>query len=100
MKNGDWHTGIYFENGHSNYNTHNESTDGAAVRGDGDATYNGGGIIARFDSASGIYGEAGLRAGSIKNKFGGFSYNGATGGYEDKHLLRRPCGTGQNDRSE
>ena len=66
MKNGDWHTGIYFENGHSNYNTHNESTDGAAVRGDGDATYNGGGIIARFDSASGIYGEAGLRAGSIK----------------------------------
>lgn len=84
VKNGDWHTGIYFENGHSNYNTHNESTDGAAVRGDGDATYNGGGIIARFDSASGIYGEAGLRAGSIKNKFGGFSYNGATGGYEDK----------------
>lgn len=84
VKNGDWHTGIYFENGHSNYNTHNESTDGAAVRGDGDATYNGGGIIARFDSDSGIYGEAGLRAGSIKNKFGGFSYNGAAGGYEDK----------------
>ena len=84
VKNGDWHTGIYFENGHSNYNTHNEGTDGAAVRGDGDAIYNGGGIIARFDSASGIYGEAGLRAGSIKNKFGGFSYNGAAGGYEDK----------------
>ncbi len=84
VKNGDWHTGIYFENGHSNYNTHNEGTDGAAVRGDGDATYNGGGIIARFDSASGVYGEAGLRAGSIKNKFGGFSYNGAAGGYEDK----------------
>ena len=84
VKNGDWHTGIYFENGHSNYNTHNEGTDGAAVRGDGDAIYNGGGIIARFDSDSGIYGEAGLRAGSIKNKFGGFSYNGAAGGYEDK----------------
>lgn len=84
VKNGDWHTGIYFENGHSNYNTHNESTDGAAVRGDGDATYNGGGIVARFDSASGMYGEAGVRAGSIKNKFGGFSYNGAAGGYEDK----------------
>ncbi|MCD8360309.1 MAG: hypothetical protein LUC29_05640 [Acidaminococcaceae bacterium] len=29
VKNGDWHTGIYFENGHSNYNTHNEDTDGA-----------------------------------------------------------------------
>lgn len=84
VKNGDWHTGLYFENGHSNYNTHNESTDGAAVRGDGDATYNGGGIVARFDSASGMYGEAGVRAGSIKNKFGGFSYNGAAGGYEDK----------------
>ena len=84
VKNGDWHTGLYFENGHSNYNTHNESTDGAAVRGDGDATYNGGGIVARLDSASGMYGEAGVRAGSIKNKFGGFSYNGAAGGYEDK----------------
>ena len=84
VKNGDWHTGLYFENGHSNYNTHNESTDGAAVRGDGDATYNGGGIVARFDSASGMYGEAGVRAGSIKNKFGGFSYNGAAGGYEGK----------------
>lgn len=84
VKNGDWHTGLYFENGHSNYSTHNEGTDGAVVRGDGDATYNGGGIVARFDSASGMYGEAGVRAGSIKNKFGGFSYNGAAGGYEDK----------------
>lgn len=84
VKNGDWHTGIYFENGHSNYNTHNESTDGAAVRGDGDATYNGGGIVARYDAHRGIYGEVGLRAGSIKNKFGGFRYNDAAGGYEDK----------------
>lgn len=85
VKNGDWHTGIYFENGHSNYSTHNEGTDGAAVRGDGDATYNGGGIVARYDAHRGIYGEVGLRAGSIKNRFGGFSYNGASGGYEDKN---------------
>ncbi|MFQ9522671.1 MAG: hypothetical protein ACLR2G_03210 [Phascolarctobacterium faecium] len=43
--------GAFFENGHSNYSTHNDGVDGA-VRGDGDATYNGGGILARFDSAA------------------------------------------------
>ena len=83
VDNGVWHLGAFFENGHSNYSTHNDGVDGA-VRGDGDATYNGGGILARFDSASGMYGEASMRAGSIKNKFGGFSYNGGLGSYEDK----------------
>lgn len=83
VDNGVWHLGAFFENGHSNYSTHNDGVDGA-VRGDGDATYNGGGILARFDSASGMYGEASMRAGSIKNKFGGFAYNGGTGSYEDR----------------
>lgn len=82
VDNGVWHLGAFFENGHSNYSTHNDGVDGA-VRGDGDATYNGGGILARFDSAGGMYGEASMRAGSIKNKFGGFAYNGGTGSYED-----------------
>lgn len=80
VDNGVWHLGAFFENGHSNYSTHNDG----AVRGDGDATYNGGGILARFDSAGGMYGEASMRAGSIKNKFGGFAYNGGTGSYEDR----------------
>ena len=83
MDNGVWHWGAFFENGHSNYSTHNDGVDGA-VRGDGDATYNGGGILARFDSASGMYGEASMRAGIIKNKFGGFAYNGGIGSYEDR----------------
>lgn len=83
VDNGVWHWGAFFENGHSNYSTHNDGVDGA-VRGDGDATYNGGGILARFDSASGMYGEASMRAGSIKNKFGGFAYNGGIGSYEDR----------------
>lgn len=83
VDNGVWHWGAFFENGHSNYSTHNDGVDGA-VRGDGDATYNGGGILARFDSAGGMYGEASMRAGSIKNKFGGFAYNGGTGSYEDR----------------
>lgn len=83
VDNGVWHLGAFFENGHSNYSTHNDGVDGA-VRGDGDATYNGGGILARFDSAGGMYGEASMRAGSIKNKFGGFAYNGGTGSYEDR----------------
>ena len=83
VDNGVWHLGAFFENGHSNYSTHNDGVDGA-VRGDGDATYNGGGILARFDSASGMYGEASMRAGSIKNKFGGFAYNGGIGSYEDR----------------
>lgn len=83
VDNGVWHWGAFFENGHSNYSTHNDGVDGA-VRGEGDATYNGGGILARFDSASGMYGEASMRAGSIKNKFGGFAYNGGIGSYEDR----------------
>lgn len=83
VDNGVWHLGAFFENGHSNYSTHNDGVDGA-VRGDGDATYNGGGILERFDSAGGMYGEASMRAGSIKNKFGGFAYNGGTGSYEDR----------------
>ena len=83
VDNGVWHLGAFFENGQSNYSTHNDGVDGA-VRGDGDATYNGGGILARFDSAGGMYGEASMRAGSIKNKFGGFAYNGGTGSYEDR----------------
>lgn len=83
VDNGVWHLGAFFENGHSNYSTHNDGVDGA-VRGDGDATYNGGGILARFDSAGGMYGEASMRAGSIKNKFGGFAYNGGIGSYEDR----------------
>lgn len=83
VDNGVWHWGAFFENGHSNYSTHNDGVDGA-VRGDGDATYNGGGILARFDSAGGMYGEASMRAGSIKNKFGGFAYNGGIGSYEDR----------------
>lgn len=83
VDNGVWHLGAFLENGHSNYSTHNDGVDGA-VRGDGDATYNGGGILARFDSAGGMYGEASMRAGSIKNKFGGFAYNGGTGSYEDR----------------
>ena len=83
VDNGVWHLGAFFENGHSNYSTHNDGVDGA-VRGDGDATYNGGGILARFDSASGMYGEASMRAGIIKNKFGGFAYNGGIGSYEDR----------------
>lgn len=53
VDNGVWHWGAFFENGHSNYSTHNDGVDGA-VRGDGDATYNGGGILARFDSAGGM----------------------------------------------
>ena len=83
VDNGVWHWGAFFENGHSNYSTHNDGVDGA-VRGDGDATYNGGGILARFESAGGMYGEASMRAGSIKNKFGGFAYNGGIGSYEDR----------------
>lgn len=83
VDNGVWHWGAFFENGHSNYSTHNDGVDGA-VRGDGDATYNGGGILARFDSAGGMYGEVSMRAGSIKNKFSGFAYNGGRGSYEDR----------------
>ena len=74
--------GAFFENGDGNYSTHNVVT-GEYIRGDGEAVYNGGGFLLRKDNADGVYTEASLRAGNLKNELRG-AVRGAQGldGYD------------------
>ena len=59
--------GAFFENGDGNYRTYNVNA-GTFMRGDGEAVYNGGGLLVRKDNANGVYTEASLRAGNLKNE--------------------------------
>lgn len=59
--------GAFFENGEGNYRTYND-VNGEFMRGDGEACYNGGGLIVRKDNANGVYAEASLRAGNLQNE--------------------------------
>ena len=59
--------GAFFENGEGNYRTYN-SLNGEIMRGDGEANYNGGGLLIRKDNANGVYTEASLRAGNLQNE--------------------------------
>lgn len=74
--------GAFFENGDGNYSTHNV-VGGEYIRGDGEAVYNGGGFLLRKDNADGVYTEASLRAGNLKNELRG-AVRGAYGldGYD------------------
>ena len=59
--------GAFFENGTGNYRTYN-TVNNDFMRGDGEATYNGGGFLVRKDNANGVYTEASLRAGNLQNE--------------------------------
>ena len=48
--------GVFYENGSGNYRTFNEFNN-EFFRGDGSLVYNGGGIAARYENASGVYTE-------------------------------------------
>jgi autotransporter-associated beta strand protein len=62
--------GGFFEHGQGDYSTYNSFANAASVRGSGDATYNGGGLLAHLkfsETAGGLfYGEASVRAGRIE----------------------------------
>ena len=58
--------GVFYENGSGNYRTYNEFNN-EFFRGDGSLVYNGGGIAARYENASGVYTEGSLRAGMLKS---------------------------------
>jgi outer membrane autotransporter protein len=59
--------GAFFEAGEGNYRTYN-NIDGDFMRGDGEASYSGGGLLVRKDNANGVYAEASVRAGNLKNE--------------------------------
>lgn len=74
--------GIFYENGMGNYSDYNCFNDGY-FRFDGSAVYNGGGILARYVDNNGVYTQADVRTGSIKNelKNGLYDKSGKSYGY-------------------
>ncbi|MDR0716416.1 MAG: autotransporter outer membrane beta-barrel domain-containing protein, partial [Azoarcus sp.] len=62
--------GGFFEHGQGDYSTYNSFANAASVRGAGDATYNGGGLLAHLkfsETERGLfYGEASVRAGRVE----------------------------------
>lgn len=73
----------FFENGTANYRTYNTFLD-EAFRGDGSVVYNGGGIAGRYKYDDGVYAEASVRAGLLKNQMKNVfrDGNGQTYGYK------------------
>ena len=57
----------FFENGTANYRVYNNFMD-EAFRGNGSIVYNGGGIAGRYKKDGGVYAEASVRAGMLKNQ--------------------------------
>ena len=65
---GELTLGGFFETGKGNLSTHNSFANGD-VNGSGDTRYTGVGVLAHLSTESGVYGEASLRAGKVKNEF-------------------------------
>ena len=65
-KAGDFAWAAFFENGAGNYDI-STTMNGITMEGEGSTVYNGGGIAARLTGENGVYGEAALRAGLLKN---------------------------------
>lgn len=84
-KAGDFAWAAFFENGAGNYDI-STTMNGITMEGDGSTVYNGGGIAARLTGENGVYGEASLRAGLLKNdlEHGLHNQNGEAFGYESE----------------
>ena len=85
IKAGDFAWAAFFENGAGNYDI-STTMNGIRMEGDGSTVYNGGGIAARLTGENGVYGEASLRAGLLKNdlEHGLQNQNGEAFGYESE----------------
>ena len=84
-KAGDFAWAAFFENGAGNYDI-STTMNGITMEGDGSTVYNGGGIAARLTGENGVYGEASLRAGLLKNdlEHGLQNQKGEAFGYESE----------------
>ena len=82
---GDFAWAAFFENGAGNYDI-STTMNGITMEGDGSTVYNGGGIAARLTGENGVYGEASLRAGLLKNdlEHGLQNQKGEAFGYESE----------------
>jgi hypothetical protein len=61
--------GGFVETGKGDYDTHNNFSGYANVKGDGDTRYTGVGLLGRLELENGVYVEASLRSGRLKNDF-------------------------------
>ncbi|MCL2076204.1 MAG: autotransporter-associated beta strand repeat-containing protein, partial [Betaproteobacteria bacterium] len=61
--------GAFFEAGWGNYSSRNSFNNAPSVKGKGDTSYYGGGVLGRYEAPTGMYAEASLRAGRVKNDF-------------------------------
>ena len=74
--------GLFVEGGWGNYDSHNSFSNYSSVKGDGDTSYFGGGILGRWDvtsgALSGLYVDASARTGRAKMDFNtnDIKYNG------------------------
>lgn len=76
-KNGSFLAGAFFEAGWGNYDSHNSFSNAASVKGDGDLSYYGGGVLGRYDFApttilggpGTLYLDASFRAGQTNTDF-------------------------------
>lgn len=66
--------GAFFENGDGNYSTFANN-----MRGDGNAVYNGAGVMGRYNEDNGMYYEASLHAGVLKNELNKVLVDNSTG---------------------
>ena len=84
-KAGDFAWAAFFENGAGNYDI-STTMNGITMEGEGSTVYNGGGIAARLTGENGVYGEASLRAGLLKNdlEHGLQNQKGEAFGYESE----------------
>lgn len=84
--------GAFFEGGWGNYDSHNSFSNYASVKGDGDTSYMGGGVLGRYDltsgALSGLYFDASARIGRAKTDFDtdDIQYNGSDADYDSSAL--------------
>ena len=82
---GSFLAGAFFEAGWGNYDSHNSFSSAPSVKGDGDTSYYGGGVLTRYEMPAGpggIYGEASFRVGHVSTDFSSDDIMGS-GGHAD-----------------
>jgi len=76
LKNGSFEWGVFGEYGKGSYSLHSD-----AGRGDGDAHYAGGGVLAKWTGKNDVYTEASFRLGRLKDSASNLLFDGAGKGY-------------------
>ncbi len=75
--------GAFFEAGWGNYDSHNSFSSAPTIRGEGDTSFYGGGILARYDTGFGLYAEGSFRVGEVQSDYSSNDFVGFQGSYVD-----------------